>query len=76
MLTIYDHHAPLIRPVYRPASDDHSLRDKNLQQGLTLNGAIKHYPDVTLCLQSGAIVLLATKGGERYSADSDAKVKF
>lgn len=45
-------------------------------KGFALNGAIKHYPDFILCLQSGVIVLLETKGGDRDNSDSAAKIEL
>lgn len=45
-------------------------------KGFALNGPIKHYPDFILCLQSGVIVLLETKGGDRDNSDSDAKIEL
>lgn len=45
-------------------------------KGFALNGPIKHYPDFILCLQSGVIVLLETKGGDRDNSDSEAKIEL
>ena len=45
-------------------------------KGFALNGPIKHYPDFILCLQSGVIVLLETKGGDRDNSDSAAKIEL
>lgn len=45
-------------------------------KGFALNGPSKHYPDFILCLQSGVIVLLETKGGDRDNADSAAKIEL
>lgn len=41
-----------------------------------LNGALNHYPDFIVCLQSGVIVLLETKGSDRDNSDSAAKIEL
>ncbi len=45
-------------------------------KGFALNGALKHYPDCIVRLQSGVIVLLETKGGDRDNSDSEAKIEL
>lgn len=45
-------------------------------KGFALNGAINHYPDFIVCLRSGVILLLETKGGDRDNSDSAAKIEL
>jgi len=45
-------------------------------RGFYLNGPINHFPDFVLRLQSGLIILLETKGGDRDNSDSDAKIEL
>ncbi len=45
-------------------------------KGFFLNGPINHYPDFIVRLQSGLIVLLETKGGDRDNSDSEAKIEL
>lgn len=45
-------------------------------KGFAINGAINHYPDFIVCLRSGVILLLETKGGDRDNSDSAAKIEL
>jgi len=45
-------------------------------KGYALNGAIRHFPDFIVRLQSGTILLLETKGGDRDNSDSLAKIEL
>lgn len=45
-------------------------------KGFCLNGPINHYPDFIVRLQSGLIVLVETKGGDRDNSDSEAKIEL
>lgn len=45
-------------------------------RGFVLNGPINHYPDFILKLQSGLIILLETKGGDRDNSDSTSKIEL
>lgn len=45
-------------------------------KGFVLNGALNHYPDFIVCLHSGVILLLETKGGDRDNSDSAAKIEL
>ena len=43
------------------------------RQGFCLNGYISHYPDFIICMTSGRILLVETKGGYLMNADSQNK---
>ena len=45
-------------------------------KGFFLNGPINHYPDFIVCLQSGVLVLVETKGGDRDNSDSETKIEL
>lgn len=45
-------------------------------KGFALNGAIRHFPDFIVRLQSDTILLLETKGGDRDNSDSLAKIEL
>lgn len=45
-------------------------------KGFFLNGPINHYPDFIVRLQSGVVVLVETKGGDRDNSDSEAKIEL
>lgn len=47
-----------------------------VNKGFVLNGALNHYPDFIVCLKSGVIVLLETKGSDRDNSDSAAKIEL
>lgn len=45
-------------------------------KGFFLNGAINHYPDFIVRLQSGVVLLVETKGGDRDNSDSETKIEL
>lgn len=46
------------------------------RRGFCINGYINHYPDFMVMMQSGKIVLVETKGGDRDNTDSKRKLEL
>ena len=46
------------------------------RKGFRINGFINHYPDFVVKTKSGKIVMIETKGDDRYNGDSKTKLKL
>lgn len=51
-------------------------RNPERSKGFFINGYINHYPDFIICLKSGMIVVIETKGDDRDNTDSKRKVEL
>lgn len=51
-------------------------RNPERKNGFGINGFLNHYPDFIVVLESGRIVMLETKGGDRDNSDSKRKLEL